>query len=68
MSDPTADLTTLVGDLESTAAELRGGDIDAETAAALVDRCAELAAGIAAELDRQLRELEDEAPDQESLL
>ena len=68
MSDPTTDLTTLVGDLESAAAELRGGDIDAETAAALVGRCADIAAGIAAELDRQLRELEDEAPDQETLL
>jgi hypothetical protein len=51
-----------------TAAELRAGKLEAAQAAVLVERCAELAAGIASELDRQVRELEADPPDQESLL
>jgi hypothetical protein len=65
---PIADLAELIGDLESAAAELRTGDLDAEGAATLVERCADLAGSIASELDRQVRELESEPPDQESLL
>jgi hypothetical protein len=68
VSEPGADLDGLVQELKDTAARLRAGEVAPEDAAALVDRCAELAAGIASELDRQVRELEAEGPDQESLL
>ena len=53
MPDPR--LEELVAHLERTAAELRGGELDAERAAALVDECARLAAEASAELDRHVR-------------
>jgi hypothetical protein len=68
LSAPEVDLDGLVRELEDAAARLRAGQIEPEEAGALIDRCAELAAGVASELDRQVRELESDAPDQESLL
>ena len=68
MTEPAVDMDALVRDLQGTAEELRSGKLEAAQAAILVERCAELAAGIASELDRQVRELEADPPDQESLL
>jgi hypothetical protein len=68
VTEASADLDALVRELKTTATELREGKVQAPEAAGLVDRCAELAAGIAAELDRQVLELESDPPDQESLL
>jgi hypothetical protein len=69
----TADLDALLGELDMAAARLRGGKLDGVTAAALVERCAELATEIATELDRRAREAQEvppaeESPDQERLL
>ncbi len=58
----------LVDELERAAAQLRDGELDATDAAALVERCAELAARVGAELDRAGREAERAAPGQEQLL
>jgi len=68
VSEPAVSLDDLVRELKDTAGRLRSGDVASEEAAALVDRCAELAAGIASELDRQVRDLEAESSDQETLL
>jgi exonuclease VII small subunit len=46
-----AELDALIEELETTAARLRSGELDAEEAAALVERCAELAARIGSDLD-----------------
>lgn len=64
------DLDTLVRELEDAATRLRSGDLDAHEAAALVERCAELAGRAGSELDRAAREAEREAPagGQEQLL
>jgi hypothetical protein len=56
----TEDLDTLIRELDGAAAKLRAGDIDAHEAAALVERCAELAGRMGAELDRAAREAERE--------
>jgi exonuclease VII small subunit len=48
-------LQSLVDELEAAAARLRSGELDAEEAAALVERCAELAARIGAALDAESR-------------
>jgi hypothetical protein len=50
------ELDALVDELESTAARLRSGKLDADQAAALVERCAELAARIGSGLDASARE------------
>lgn len=65
-----ADLDSAILELEDAARELRSDDIDSDRAAALVDRCAEIAATIGSELDRIARESERDAPDsgQERLL
>ena len=65
-----ADLDSAIRELEQAARELRSDDIDSDHAAALVDRCAEIAATIGSELDRIARESERGAPDtgQERLL
>ncbi|MBA2765129.1 MAG: hypothetical protein H0U42_10670 [Thermoleophilaceae bacterium] len=70
MSEPGTEVGALVNELELAAEGLRKGELDADEAAGLVDRCAELAAQLAAELDRQARELEADslAPGQERLL
>jgi hypothetical protein len=48
-------LERVVERLERAAAELRGGALTPERAAALVEECARLAAEGAAELDREVR-------------
>jgi hypothetical protein len=60
-------LDELVQELEAAAARLRAGELDAEDAAALVERCAELAGRIGAELDTQSRAA-SETEGQERLL
>jgi exonuclease VII small subunit len=45
------ELDALIDELESTAARLRSGELDSDEAAALVERCAELAARIGSDLD-----------------
>ena len=60
------DLDALVDELETAAAELRSGKLDTDEAAALVERCAEIAARVGAELDR--RADPGESPGQETLL
>jgi len=53
------DLEDLTARLEAAAARLRGGDLDPEAAAALVEDCARLAARAGAELDRRVRAAEE---------
>ena len=65
MSDPT-ELDAAIRELERAAERLRAEDIDANEAADLVERCAELAAGLGAALDR--RAAGADAPGQERLL
>ena len=50
------ELDALVDELEAAAARLRSGQLDADEAAALVERCAELAARIGSGLDAAGRE------------
>jgi hypothetical protein len=54
--DARTDLEDLVTELEQTAARLRGGDLDREEAAALVERCAELANRVGGQLEREARD------------
>ena len=64
-----SDIETLIAELESIAARLRTEHLAADEAADLVDRCAEVAARLGAELDRQARAAASEpAPGQETLL
>jgi hypothetical protein len=51
-----AELDALVDELEAAAARLRSGQLDADEAAAVVERCAELAARIGSGLDAAGRE------------
>jgi hypothetical protein len=51
-------LQDLVYRLDRAAADLRGGDLAPERAAALVEECARLAAEAGAELDRRARGVE----------
>jgi hypothetical protein len=64
------ELDRLIGELHDAAARLRAGDIGADEAAALVERCAELAAQVGSQLDRAGREAERDEPveGQEQLL
>jgi hypothetical protein len=64
--DPSLD--DLVRELEQAAGQLRSGELDAGAAADLVERCAELAARLGAELERMARSGEGGAPGQETLL
>ena len=64
----TPELEELVSELENTADQLRAGDLSPEDAAAAVERCAELAAKLGAELDALAREPEEQLPGQEELL
>jgi hypothetical protein len=48
-------LEVLAGELEAAAEQLRSGELDAQQAAELVERCAELAARIGAEIDARAR-------------
>ncbi len=65
-----SDLDKAIRELEQSAAQLRAGEMDAVQAAELVERCAELAAQVGAELDRAGREAERDPPaeGQEQLL
>ena len=49
------DLDALVDELETAAAELRSGKLDTDEAAALVERCAEMANRLGAEIDARAR-------------
>jgi hypothetical protein len=62
-------LDALVEELEAAALRLRSGELDPEEAAALVDRCAELAARVGSGLDAESRAAsEAPAAGQERLL
>ena len=60
-------LDDLVHELEAAAGRLRSGELSAEEAAGLVERCAELAGRLGAELDAQSR-ASSETEGQERLL
>jgi hypothetical protein len=61
-----SDLDAAIAELERAAVRLRGEELSPEEAAELVERCAELAARVGAELDRRAEP--DESPGQETLL
>ena len=62
-------LEVLAAELEAAADQLRSGELDADQAAELVERCADLAARLGTEVERLAREARTEAPPgQESLL
>jgi len=62
-------LDSLIDELEQTAARLRSGELDADAAAQAVERCAELASELGADLDLQARAATaTEPPGQEKLL
>ena len=63
----TGPLDDAIAELEGAAARLRSEDIAPEEAADLVERCAELAARVGAELERRSAP-EGTAPGQERLL
>jgi exonuclease VII small subunit len=64
------ELNAAIEELERSAERLRTGDVDREEAAALVERCAELAATVGAELERRARSVrsDEPPPGQEQLL
>jgi hypothetical protein len=66
VSEP-ADLQELAEELEAVADKLRSGAVDADEAADLVERCAELAARIGGEVDARARGA-SESEGQERLL
>jgi methyl-accepting chemotaxis protein len=67
VTSETPTLEELASELESVADKLRAEAIDAEEAADLVERCADLAQRIGAEIDRRTRAA-GEAEGQERLL
>ena len=69
MSEHPPTLDELVAELERSRTRLRAGELDADEAAELVERCAELAGRIGAELDARSRDAEPAtAEGQEQLL
>lgn len=64
MSEP---LDRLADELDAVAARLRAGEVDPEEAAELVERCAELAGRLGAEVDAHVRRA-GETEGQERLL
>jgi hypothetical protein len=62
------ELHELVTELEDTAAQLRSGELSPEDAARAVERCAELASRVGAQLDELAREPDEALPGQEELL
>ena len=62
-----SELDAAIAELEKAAERLRSADISPEEAAELVERCAELAARVGAELDRRAAR-DDASPGQETLL
>jgi hypothetical protein len=63
-----SDLQDLVRQLEDAATQLRGGELDSAQAADLIERCADLAARLGAELEALARKGEGGSPGQETLL
>jgi hypothetical protein len=64
-----SELDAAIAELERAAQRLRAEEIDADEAADLVERCAQLAAGVGAALDRQAAAAQgDPSPGQETLL
>jgi hypothetical protein len=63
-----SDLQDLVRQLEDAATQLRSGDLDSAAAADLIERCADLAARLGAELEALARKGEGGSPGQETLL
>jgi hypothetical protein len=61
------ELDAAIAELERAAERLRADDVDADEAAELVERCAQLAAQVGAALDRRAS-APDESPGQERLL
>jgi hypothetical protein len=69
MNEANATIDELVGELEQTATRLRQGDLEQGEAAQLVERCADLANRVGAQLERDAREAAaGEQPGQEQLL
>ncbi len=60
MSD---DLDYALAELEAAATKLQAGQVEGPEAAAVVQRCAELASQIAADLDHRSREVHEELPE-----
>ena len=66
MTEPTsATLEALIAELGETAARLRAEELEPDDAAALVERCADLAGEVGVELDRLAREAESDLDDGE---
>ena len=66
MAEPDS-VAALAEELEAVAERLRSGELDQDEAAALVERCAELAGRLGAEIDTRAR-VAGEAEGQERLL
>ena len=69
MNEVNVTIDELVGELQQTAARLRQGDLEQGEAAQLVERCADLANRVGAQLERDARDAAaGEQPGQEQLL
>jgi hypothetical protein len=69
MNDTPTGIDELVAELERTARRLREGRLEQGEAAALVERCAELAGRVGSQLEREARAAAGgSAPGQEQLL
>ena len=69
MNEANTSIDELVQELEQTAARLREGRLDQGEAATLVERCADLANRVGAQLEREARSAAaGEQPGQEQLL
>jgi hypothetical protein len=69
MHEAPTGIEELVSELEDVAQRLRGGQLDQGQAAALVERCADLANRIGGQLEREARSASSgEQPGQEQLL
>lgn len=67
MTPDASSIDDIVRELEQTAAQLRRGELDSAAAADLVERCAEIAARLGAEIDSRARGA-SESEGQERLL
>jgi hypothetical protein len=69
MNDTPTGIDELVAELEQTARRLRDGQLEQGEAAALVERCAELAGNVGSQLEREARAAAGgSSPGQEQLL
>jgi hypothetical protein len=69
MNEVNVTIDELVAELEQTATRLRQGDLEQGEAAQLVERCADLANRVGAQLERDARDAAaGEQPGQEQLL